>query len=174
MEEKFKEQKNKIYPEVHVDNFREFLEHTTNKFSDKVAFSYKKDVTSKNPEYVHVTYKKHYEDVKAFSTKLLSMGLEGKRVAIISHNQYQWPVSYMAINTGNMVCVPLDYLLPENEIENLLLRSDAEAIIFDGKFLDIFKNIKKKNTTKLKYYINMNHAEHEEDILSFCKLLDEG
>lgn len=174
MEEKFKEQKNKIYPEVHVDNFREFLEHTTNKFSDKVAFSYKKDVTSKNPEYVHVTYKKHYEDVKAFSTKLLSMGLEGKRVAIISHNQYQWPVSYMAINTGNMVCVPLDYLLPENEIENLLLRSDAEAIIFDGKFLEIFKNIKKKNTTKLKYYINMNQEEHSEDILSFWKLLEEG
>ena len=174
MEEKFKEQKNKIYPEVHVDNFREFLEHTTNKFSDKIAFSYKKDVTSKNPEYIHVTYKKHYEDVKAFSTKLLSMGLEGKRVAIISHNQYQWPVSYMAINTGNMVCVPLDYLLPENEIENLLLRSDAEAIIFDGKFLEIFKNIKKKNTTKLKYYININQEEHSEDILSFWKLLEEG
>ena len=174
MEEKFKEQKNKIYPEVHVDNFREFLEHTTNKFSDKIAFSYKKDVTSKNPEYIHVTYKKHYEDVKAFSTKLLSMGLEGKRVAIISHNQYQWPVSYMAINTGNMVCVPLDYLLPENEIENLLLRSDAEAIIFDGKFLEIFKNIKKKNTTKLKYYINMNQEEHHDDILSFWKLLEEG
>ena len=174
LEEKFKEQKNKIYPEVHVDNFREFLEHTTNKFSDKVAFSYKKDVTSKNPEYVHVTYKKHYEDVKAMSTKLLSMGLEGKRVAIISHNQYQWPVSYMAINTGNMICVPLDYLLPENEIENLLLRSDAEAIIFDGKFLEIFKNIKKKNTTKLKYYININQEEHHDDILSFWKLLEEG
>ena len=41
MENNFKPQKNKIYPEVHVDNFREFLEHTTNKFSDKVAFSYK-------------------------------------------------------------------------------------------------------------------------------------
>lgn len=174
MEEKFKTQKNKIYPEVHVDNFREFLDHTTKEFSDKIAFSYKKDATVKNPEYVHITYKKHYEDVKAFSTKLLSMGLEGKRIAIISHNQYQWPVSYMAINTGNMVCVPLDYLLPENEIENLLIRSDAEAIIFDGKFLEIFKNIKKKNTTKLKYYINMNQEEHTEEILSFWKLLEEG
>lgn len=174
MEEKFKEQKNKIYPEVHVDNFREFLDHTTKQFADRIAFSYKKDMAAKNPEYVHVTYKKHYEDVKAFSTKLLSMGLEGKKVAIISHNQYQWPVSYMAINTSNMVCVPLDYLLPENEIENLLIRSDAEAIIFDGKFLDIFKNIKNKNTTNLKYYINMNQEEHTEDILSFWKLLEEG
>lgn len=174
MSEKFKPQKNKIYPEVHVDNFREFLEHTTNEFSDRIAFSYKKDATSKTPEYVNVTFKKHHEDVKAFSTKLLSMGLKGKRVAIISHNQYPWPVSYMAINTGDMVCVPLDYLLPENEIENLLIRSNAEAIIFDGKFLGVFKNIKLKNTTNLKYYINMNASEHEEGILSFSKLLEEG
>ena len=140
MKEEFKPQKNKIYPEVHVDNFRELLDYTTKQFSDRIAFSYKKDATSKNPEFVNVSFKKHHEDVKAFSTKLISMGLTDKRIAIISHNQYSWPVSYMAINTGNMVCVPLDYLLPENEIENLLIRSKAEAIIFDGKFLEIFKN----------------------------------
>ena len=174
MEEKFKPQKNKIYPEMYVDNFRDLLDTATSKFSDRTAFTYKKDPTSKNPEYIHITYKEHYEHVKAFSTKLLSMGLSGKRVAIISHNQYQWPVSYMAINNGNMICVPLDYLLPENEIESLLIRSDAEAIIFDGKFTEIFKNIKIKNNTKLKYYINMNSEEHSEDFLSFWKLIDEG
>ncbi len=174
MKEEFKPQKNKIYPEVHVDNFRELLDYTTKQFSDRIAFSYKKDATSKNPEFVNVSFKKHHEDVKAFSTKLISMGLTDKRIAIISHNQYSWPVSYMAINTGNMVCVPLDYLLPENEIENLLIRSKAEAIIFDGKFLEIFKNIKAKGSTNLKYYINMNSNEHADDILSFWKLLEEG
>lgn len=174
MKEEFKPQKNKIYPEVHVDNFRELLDHTTKLFSERIAFSYKKDATSKNPEYVNVSFKKHHEDVRAFSTKLINMGLSDKRVAIISHNQYAWPVSYMAINTGDMVCVPLDYLLPENEIENLLIRSKAEAIIFDGKFLEIFKNIKAKGSTNLKYYINMNSNEHTDDILSFWQLLEEG
>lgn len=174
MEKKFKQQKNKIYNEIHVDNFREFLDHTTQKFSERIAFSYKKDSTAKNPEYVNVTFKKHHEDVKSFSTKLLSMGLQKKRIAIISHNQYQWPVSYMAINTGDMISVPLDYLLPENEIEDLLIRSEAEAVIFDGKFLEIFKNIKGKNNTNLKYYINMNSEENDNDILSFWKLLNDG
>ncbi|MCI8344925.1 MAG: AMP-binding protein [Clostridia bacterium] len=174
MEENFKPQKNKIYPEVYVDNFRELLDHTTKQFSNRIAFSYKKDASAKNPEFVNVSFKKHHEDVKAFSTKLINIGLTDKKVAIISHNQYAWPVSYMAINTGNMVCVPLDYLLPENEIENLLIRSKAEAIIFDGKFLEVFKNIKAKNTTNLKYYINMNSNEHTDDILSFWKLLEEG
>lgn len=174
MEKNFKPQKNMIYPEVHVDNFRELLQHTTKEFAERIAFSYKKDSTAKNPEYINITFKKHHEDVKAFATKLLSMGLQGKRIAVISHNQYQWPVSYMAINTGDMVVVPLDYLLPENEIESLLIRSEAEAVIFDGKFLNIFNNIKNKNSTKLKYYINMNANEEDNNILSFWKLLDEG
>lgn len=174
LEKKFKPQKNRIYPGVFVNNFREYLAYTTKEFAPRVAFSYKKDATAKHPEYVNVTFEKHYEDVVSFSTRLLSMGLQGKRIAIISHNQYQWPVSYMAINTGDMVCVPLDYLLPENEIETLLLRSEAEVIIFDGKFLDIFKNIQQKGNTPLKYYINMNAEEHTDDILSFWKLLDEG
>ena len=142
MENNFKPQKNKIYPEVHVDNFREFLDYTTTNYNDRIAFSYKKDSTAKVPEYINVSFKKHHEDVKAFSTKLLQMGLQGKKVALIGHNKYEWPLSYMAINTGDMVTVPLDYLLPENEIENLLIRSNSEAIIFDNKFLTIFKNIK--------------------------------
>lgn len=174
MKEIFKPQKNKIYPEVHVDNFREFLDHTTKEFANKIAFSYKKDPTSKQLEYINVTFKEHHEDVKAFSTKLLEMGLEEKKIALIGHNKYEWPLSYMAINTGNMIVVPLDYLLPENEIENLLIRSKAESIIFDNKFIEIFKNIKQRNKTSLKYYICMDLENHEENFLSLHKLLDEG
>ena len=174
MENNFKPQKNKIYPEVHVDNFREFLDYTTTNYNDRIAFSYKKDSTAKVPEYINVSFKKHNEDVKAFSTKLLQMGLQGKKVALIGHNKYEWPLSYMAINTGDMVTVPLDYLLPENEIENLLIRSNSEAIIFDNKFLTIFKNIKERNKTNLKYYICMDLEDDTEDFLSLHKLLKEG
>jgi len=174
MNEKFKSKPNMLYPEMHVDNFRELMNSTIQKFPNKIAFSYKKDPTSKNPEFIDITYKKHFDDVKNLSTKLLNMGLEEKRVALIGHNKYQWPVSYQAINNGNMVCVPLDYMLPENEIENLLIRSEAEAVIFDEKFLDKFKNIKQRNNTMLKYYICMDLEENSSDILSFYKLIDEG
>lgn len=172
--ENFKSKPNMIYPEMHVDNFRELLNSTINRFPNKIAFSYKKDPTSKTPEFVNVTYKEHYEDVQNLATKLLNMGLEEKRIGLIGHNKYQWPVSYQAINNSNMVCVPLDYMLPENEIENLLTRSNCEAIIFDGKFLDIFKNIKNRNNTNLKYFICMDLEEDNDNILSFYKLIQNG
>ena len=170
----FVPQSNRIYEGILVDNFRDLISSATNRFHDKIAFTYKKDASAKNPEYINITYSKHAQDVKAFSSQLLHLGLEGKKVAIISHNKYQWPVSYMAINTGNMIAVPLDYLLPENEIVNLLNRSKAEAIIFDNTFLKIFKNIAKNNSTSLKYFICMDLEENDNEILSFNKLLSDG
>lgn len=170
----FKSKPNMLYPEIHVDNFRELINTTLNKFPTKIAFSYKKDPTSKNPEFINITYTQHYNHIKNLSTKLINMGLEEKRIGLIGHNKYEWPVSYQAIANGNMVCVPLDYMLPENEIENLLIRSNCEAIIFDGKFLDIFKNIRKRNNTNLKYFICMDLKEDSDNILSFYNLIDEG
>ena len=170
----FKPRKNMLYKEIHVDNFREMIDYTANTYKDRIAFSYKKDKTSKNPEYINISYKKHKEDIEAFSTKLLELGLEGKRIAIISHNKYQWPLSYMAINNGNMVVVPLDYMLPENEIESLIKRSEAEAVIFENKYESIFKKIKQSKESNLKYLINMDLEKSSEEVYSFYELLKEG
>ena len=170
----FKPRKNMLYKEIHVDNFREMIDYTANTYKDRIAFSYKKDKTSKNPEYINISYKKHKEDIEAFSTKLLDLGLEGKRIAIISHNKYQWPLSYMAINNGNMVVVPLDYMLPENEIESLIKRSEAEAVIFENKYESIFKKIKQSKESNLKYLINMDLEKSSEEVYSFYELLKEG
>ena len=174
MSEKFKAEPNRLYPGSFVDNYRELMDSTIKNFPDRVAFSYKKDPTAKEPEYINVTFREHYEDVRNLCTKLLNMGLEEKRVALIGHNKYEWPTSYQAINNGNMVCVPLDYMLPENEIEDSLIRSESEAVIFDGKFIDIFKSIKSRNNTNLKYYICMDTEKNEDDILSLHALIAEG
>ena len=103
---------------------------------------------SRNPmptakEITKITYKQYIDDIIGFSTKLLDLGLYGKRIAIISHNKYPWPVSYMAIQTGGMIGVPLDYQLPINEIELSLIRSNAEAVIFEEHFIDTFKKLEK-------------------------------
>ncbi len=174
MSEEFKSKPNRLYPGSFVDNYRELMDSTIKNFPDRVAFSYKKDPTAKEPEYINVTFREHYEDVRNLCTKLLNMGLEEKRVALIGHNKYEWPTSYQAINNGNMVCVPLDYMLPENEIEDSLIRSESEAVIFDGKFIDIFKSIKSRNNTNLKYYICMDTEKNEDDILSLRALIAEG
>ena len=170
MSENFIPSKDKLYPEIYIDNFRELLD-SIHKYSSKNAFCFK---NLKTNEIVKITYKQYIDDIIGLSTKFLSLGLSGKRIAIISHNKYPWPVSYMAIQTGGMIVVPLDYQLPINEIELSLTRSNAEAVIFEEPFMDTFKKIRENGKTNLKYYICMELEEDTDGFLSFQKLVDAG
>lgn len=170
MSEVFVPSKDKLYPEIYIDNFRDFL-NSIHKYSSKTAFCFK---DSKTKEITKITYKQYIDDIIGFSTKLLDLGLHGKRIAIISHNKYPWPVSYMAIQTGGMIGVPLDYQLPINEIELSLIRSNAEAVIFEEHFIDTFKKIRENGKTNIKHYICMDLEKEEDNILSFYKLVDDG
>ena len=90
------------------------------------------------------------------------MGLENKKIAVIGNNRYEWCASYLAITTSNMVVVPLDKMLPENEIKSLIERSKVDAVIYESKYAEIFDNIKSEETT-LKYFINMDLEEDENE-----------
>jgi len=173
--------KNTVYEELKVETYREMLESCIQRFGTRAAFRFKKEKSAKQPTFITVSYPQHLQDIQALSSKLLSMGLEKKRIAIIGQNQYFWPLSYMAITTGNMVCVPLDYLLPANEIENLLIRSQAEAIFFDAKYQSIMEEIASKHTTALRYFIcmdidNYSTSSHKPvgNSLLLTHLLEEG
>lgn len=173
--------RNTLYEEIKVNSYRELLQYTVKKFGTRAAFRFKKNKTAKQPEFMEVSYETHLQDVKALSSKLLSLGLEKERVAIIGHNHYFWPLSYMAVTTGNMIAVPLDYLLPAHEIENLLIRSQAKAIIFDAKYQSIMEEIQAKKTTCLEHFICMDIDNYLQNSSTPCgnsllvtNLLEEG
>lgn len=99
------------------------------------------------------------------------MGLRGKKMAIISPNRYEWCVSYLAITTSDIVIVPLDKSLPNNEIEDLIKRSKVDGVIFDQKYSDIFSKIEKDNLYNLKHFICMDNIGN---FTSYSNLLEKG
>lgn len=165
---------NCLYQPEEVLDFKHLLKRTVKLYGNKVAFIYKKNPEAKNPVYIQKTYCDFQSDINGLCTRLLDLGLENKRVAIIAPNRYEWCVSYLAITTANIVVVPLDKSLPENEIESLILRSEVEAIIFDSKYLDILEKIREKNISNLKHYICMDFSTSTENILSYFQLVQEG
>lgn len=156
-----------------LNNYKELLNRAVELYPNNIAFEYKKDPTSKNPEYIKHTFKEYKEDVTKLGTSLLNMGLQGKKVALIGSNRYEWCVSYMAITVGGMIIVPLDKALPEGEIDSLIKRSKADAVIFDSKYEEIFKKLKDNKDTNLKYYICMDKPNNKE-FLYYQDLLTEG
>ena len=162
----------KVYEARIVNNFRELVQYSTTHFKNNIAYKYKKDSTSKEVEYIEKTYEQVGKDIKAFSTSLLNRNLEKKKIALIGNNRYEWCISYLAITCGGMVVVPLDKALPDNEIENLIVRSEAEVVIFDKKYLNIMKKIKEERKN-LKTLISMDNVR-DKDVEIFNNLLEEG
>ena len=156
-----------------VQDFKELLNRAISKYGDKVAFEYKKDATSKTPEYSKHTFQEYGEEVKNLGTAFLDMGLENKRIAVIGPNRYEWCTTYIATLAGNMVIVPLDKALPDIEIKSLIQRSEVDAVVFDPKYLPVFEEIRKDNNTNLSKYICMDKIENEE-ILYYKDLVEDG
>ena len=163
----------KVYEPRIVKNYRDMISYSTEHYADRVAYKYKKNSNLKHVEYVEKTYAQVGKDIKAFATALLNKGLEQKKIVVIGNNRYEWCVSYLAVTSGNMIIVPMDKTLPDNEIENLVTRSEAEVAIFDKKYLEVMKKLKKDKNVNLQMLICMDDIKDNETE-KFSELLQRG
>ena len=163
----------KVYEPRIVKNYRDMISYSTEHYADRVAYKYKKNGNLKHVEYVEKTYAQVGKDIKAFATALLNKGLEQKKIVVIGNNRYEWCVCYLAVTSGNMIIVPMDKALPDNEIENLVTRSEAEVAIFDKKYLEVMKKLKKDKNVNLQMLICMDDIKDNETE-KFSELLQRG
>lgn len=165
---------NEIHDIHKVKDFRELINASVERYADNTAYKFKRNFGKSNECVVEKTYKEIKKEVEAFSTSLLNLGLENKKIAIIGNNRYEWCTSYFAVTTGNMVVVPLDKSLPEREIINLIDISKVEAVIYENKYAKIFDKIKNTDNSGLKIFINMDLDKETNGILSFSELVEKG
>ena len=114
-----KNRKDKLYEGEKLTNFRELVARYENRYSAKTAFIYKE--TPKSTKHISISYSQFVNDIKSLATSLLDLGLQGKKVALISPNCYEWVTSYLAVTTSDISIIPLDKSLPANEIKSLIL-----------------------------------------------------
>jgi len=141
-------------------------------YATNIAFRIKEKI-GKEIRYSDVTYEKMLQDVNEFGTGLYIKGLKDKRIAIIGKNRYEWVLAYLGALLGDMVAVPLDKELQYEELENSLIRSKAECIVFDTKLKDAICEIKKNRKTSLKHFVCMDSGvegfESIQEIMSIGK-----
>ncbi len=162
-----------IYKVEKYKDLKEMLKVSGEKYGNRPAYIIKTE-NENEKKYKEITHKEFRNHINYLGTKLIDMGLKGKRIAVISDNRYEWAVAYLSIVTGTGIVVPLDKALPSNEIESLIIRSGAEAIFYSNKYNDVMNEIKEKKNTKLKYFISMDLKEKEKDTDSIHELIEEG
>lgn len=128
----------------------------------------------KGEPFREITYGQTLDDLNALGTALTARDLQGKRIAIIGDNCYQWASSYLAAVCGLGVAVPLDKELGASELEQLVAEADCECVLFTKKFLSIFQDIHERGETNLRILVNLNAEEEKDGVLSWARLIDEG
>ncbi len=162
-----------------INNLKDMINQSVELYSENNAFMLK----NADGSYKGVKYSDFKSDIDGFGTALINLGLKDKFIAVISENRYEWCVTYLSTVNGAGVIVPLDKELPLSEIENLLIRSDASAVVFSKKYEKEMRMLA-ATLPSIKYFIRMDREERTSDIgiqegsdskfLSFKSLIDKG
>jgi long-chain acyl-CoA synthetase len=165
-----------LFKEKHVvTDLKDMLNYSADEHPDLPLFMQK---YSPNQPFKKISFRQAREDVNAIGTSLLDLGLEDRNIGLIGRNSSEWGESYLAIVGGVGVVVPLDRELNQSELEQLTIKGEMEAVItINNKYYEIFKAIKADGRTRLRYVLNADMEEHEDEangLLSWQKLREEG
>lgn len=155
---KDKKSKNKYYEETHYKTVKEIFKRSIEKYKNNIYILERPNHDHK-AKFEEFTYERFGNDAINLGTGLMKyLNLSNERIIIIGENTYYWYVSYFSILCGVGIAVPVDKELPNNELENVIKRSHAAAVIYSKKKKDAIDKIK-DNLPMVKYFIEMNSDE---------------
>ena len=141
-----------IYEPTAYQTIKEVFLRSIEVYKRNTVILEKRDHKAKFREW---TYEEFGKDVLGLGTGLVKyLNLVDKRVVIIGENCYQWYVSYMAMLCGVGIAVPIDKDIPAHELETLIRRAKASAIIYSPKKRDVIEKIKEQ-VPQVTYFIEM-------------------
>lgn len=123
-----------LYQAERFNDIREMLRSRTDKYGNNPAYMFRR---KPNSEVLIKTYSEFMSDIESVGTALIEHGFQGQNIAVMGENCYEWAVSYNAALCGVGVIVPLDRMLPENEVISLIERSEASILFITPKLLPI-------------------------------------
>lgn len=150
------------------ESIRAVLKESAEKYGDKIVYKY---FTAPN-EVSEMSYRQLYSTYKRVGSAICSLGLNGKKIAIIGDNSPMWMISLMAVIGSGSVAVPLDKDLLPAQVENFLSLSEVEAVFCSGKFAE---KISAMNLPKLRIIIDFdNKGSIDSRYYSYEKIISIG
>ena len=161
-------------PELNdIHTMRDCLYHSKKVYADKVAYRQYESNTMESA----ISFRGLSDNVEALGTKLLSMGLKGKHIAILGETSIEWMTAYFAILDGIGVAIPLDRELTDETMFTQINFGDVEAIFCSAKLIKRLPNLLKA-CPRVKTVIIMRETLATNDIdptwHHMNKLLEEG
>lgn len=152
-----------------IRDIKDLVNSSAEIYQNKAAYLVKNSMR----EYEEVSFNQAKKNMDELGTALINLGLKGEKIAVIGENRYEWAISYLAVICGTGIVVPLDRMLPENEIESCLKRGEVTAVIYSDRVKDEIMNISER-LDNVKYFIGMDLKEEVGKFKSLELLLKRG
>ena len=144
-----------LHEGVRYETMRDLILGSKEKFSSRDSFIFRR---KPNEAEIHKTYNDFASDIEYLVEAINIHGFAGKHLGVVGENAYEWMVSYSAILSSGSVGLPLDRLLPEQELISLLVRGKVEVLFYHQKHHEMIMNIAKnaeESGVKVQKYICM-------------------
>ena len=173
---------NEFYEATEFNNIKEIIYNSAKKYPETNAFIIKNNFDERavdaEGKYTYITYKAFLKDINSLGTAFFKCGFKDKRVALLGRNCYEWALTHFTSLLGGMVSVPLDKELHDVELTQSVMRSKADIIVFDSKYVDKIEKLKENSEITVKEYISMEKLDGYKDINSLklegAELLNKG
>ena len=142
--------KQEIYNEPKFTDFRQLINHSADKYGKRIAFKIK---TSNC--YVYITYKQLKERFYTLCNEFIALGLQGKRIAIIGKNSFEWVLSYLTAATVG-IAVPLDKEIHPEDAKAFMESAECEAVCYGSSYADNIQTLLSENVKAFPFTEIMN------------------
>ena len=147
-----------------MNSIRQLVESSAIKYTDIPALKW-----TAGPEIMQVTYGSLFENVAKIRKGLSADGFNGSHLALIGTSSISWMESYLAITSGNNVAIPLDPLLPSEDLIDLVQRSDSEGVFLEESNMVLAEKILAQCPKVNKIYL-LNDFDSKKKVYSDPKL----
>ena len=128
---------------------KEIIVHGTEMGGDKKMLVYLDKIKAEHTK----TYNYEWKDMSEMATCYYLDDLTGKKkIAIISENCYEWICGYYASLISGNISVPMDCKLPEEDLEDQLIRCECDALIYSDKYAAMVEKFKQNPAMTVKVY----------------------
>ena len=106
-----------------------FIDNIEKEYGDRDAYRYLED-----DRVVSKSFRELAMSVRAVASWLVKNGHCGRHIAIIGGTSYSWVMAFLGILCSGNVVVPVDKMLPGQEIQNILRMGDVELVFASEEF----------------------------------------
>lgn len=136
-------------------NLQDFVNQISEDYGSRDAYRY-----IVGDAVVGKTFNELKKDVYAIASWLVREGHAGKHIAIIGSTSYNWITTFLGIACSANVVIPIDKMLSEEEMLNLLVMGDVDMVFLSNEFETMTLKIEEADN-KVTQVINFSSTEYD-------------